>query len=60
MKGQVFDPLIKGPAWREIIAEAIRTTPIDMIDHDTVEEQRLFMADHILAALRRSAKEGPL
>ena len=59
MKGQVFEPLIKGPTWREIIAKALRTT-VDVDNDAWDEETRLALADHILAAMRRSYRPDPL
>lgn len=58
MKGQVFKPLVEGPTWREIIVEALRATELDTCMWS--EETRGELADHVLAAMRRHARYGPL
>jgi hypothetical protein len=57
-----YNDLVKGLTWREIIAEALRTAPVSAIvdKNATMEDQRLALADHILAEMRRHAKYGPL
>jgi hypothetical protein len=58
-KKQVFEPLINGPTWREIIAEALGEIGPG-IAGAWDRERTLAMADCILAAMRRSYRPDPL
>jgi hypothetical protein len=61
MKGQVFKPLIEGLTWCEIIAEALRTANLDVnMSTGWDSDAQRNVADHIIAALRRSCRPDPL
>jgi hypothetical protein len=61
VKGQVFEPLIKGPTWREIIIEALHTAPPELRDiSDWDGDKKGRLADHILAALRKATVKATM